>query len=98
MKLLLALLALSVPAWAVEESPVEQVVRPREIDDVLVNPGMGFTTFQTFNGESVRKDLKWAEGYVGKRSKKTGGNTSYPDSSLAYVRIYWRVLEPENGR
>src|SRR5438445_782588 len=27
------------------------VVRPKEIHDVLVNPGMGITTFQRFNGQ-----------------------------------------------
>src|ERR1039457_5863970 len=26
-------------------------VRPKETDDVLVNPGIGFTTFQRFNGD-----------------------------------------------
>jgi hypothetical protein len=28
-------------------------VRPAEIDSVLVNPGMGFTTFYSFNGDSI---------------------------------------------
>ena len=26
-------------------------VKPAEIDDVLTNPGMGFMTFQRFNGD-----------------------------------------------
>ena len=26
-------------------------VRPQEIDDVLINPGIGFMTFQRFNGD-----------------------------------------------
>lgn len=38
----LALTRLCVDALA----PKPMVVRPKEIDDVLVNPGMGFTTFQ----------------------------------------------------
>ena len=29
------------------------VVRPKEISDVLVNPGMGITTFQRFNGQAL---------------------------------------------
>ena len=29
------------------------VVEPAEIDDVLVNPGMGFTTFYSFNGDEI---------------------------------------------
>jgi len=29
------------------------IVRPKEIHDVLVNPGIGFTTFQRFNGDDL---------------------------------------------
>ncbi|NOY96702.1 MAG: hypothetical protein GXO81_10095, partial [Chlorobi bacterium] len=29
-----------------------KIVRPKEIDDVLINPGIGFTTFQMFNGDN----------------------------------------------
>lgn len=32
-------------------------VRPKEIDDVLVNPGIGFTTFQRFNGDRLNEGL-----------------------------------------
>ena len=38
------------------------VVRPGEIDDILVNPGMGFMTFQRFNGDRLNEGLKWTEG------------------------------------
>lgn len=31
------------------------VVRPKTIDDVLVNPGIGFTTFQRFNGDVLNE-------------------------------------------
>ena len=31
------------------------VVRPAEIDDVLVNPGMGIETFQRFNGQAAER-------------------------------------------
>ena len=34
-------------------------VRPQEIEDVLVNPGIGFTTFQRFNGDRLNEGLKW---------------------------------------
>ena len=37
------------------------VVRPKEIHDVLVNPGMGITTFQRFNGQEPNPPLKWSE-------------------------------------
>ena len=33
----------------------ELVIRPIEIDDVLTNPGMGFMTFQRFNGDSLNE-------------------------------------------
>jgi len=29
-----------------------RTVRPVEIDDVLMNPGIGFSTFQMFNGDN----------------------------------------------
>src|ERR1700757_4893487 len=37
------------------------VVRPKPIHDVLVNPGMGITTFQRFNGQEPNPPLKWSE-------------------------------------
>src|SRR5258708_39981467 len=37
------------------------VVRPKEIHDVLVNPDMGITTFQRFNGQEPNPPLKWPE-------------------------------------
>ena len=33
------------------------VIRPAEISDVLVNPGMGITTFQRFNGQQLNPPL-----------------------------------------
>jgi hypothetical protein len=38
-------------------------VRPQEIDDVLINPGIGFTTFQRSNGDRLNEGLKWTEGF-----------------------------------
>ena len=34
------------------------IVRPQEIDDVLVNPGIGFMTFQRFNGDELNQGLR----------------------------------------
>ena len=31
----------------------EIVVKPKEIDDILINPGKGFMTFQRFNGDEL---------------------------------------------
>ena len=33
-------------------------VRPTEIEEALVNPGVGFMTFQRFNGDSLNAGLK----------------------------------------
>ncbi len=53
-------------------------VSPRESTEVLVNPGMGWTTFGSFNGDEK--------------------NRNYPRSSIAYFRLYWDQLEPEEGQ
>lgn len=54
------------------------VTCPKETSEVLVNPGMGWTTFHSFNGDEVNKN--------------------YPRSSIAYFRLYWDRLEPEEGQ
>ncbi len=59
------------------------VVAPREIAEVLVNPGMGFETFHAMNGEGP-----------GKRPPPE----NYPTCSVAYFRLWWKELEPEEGR
>jgi hypothetical protein len=41
------------------------VVRPKEIDVVLNNPGIGFTTFQRFDGDTLttlNNNKGWTEG------------------------------------
>src|ERR1700760_3951838 len=74
------------------------VVRPKEISDVLVNPGMGITTFQRFNGQEPNPPLKWSE--VGPTTKLPQAPTrpEFPDTSVSYCRWYWNVLEPEPGK
>ncbi len=78
----------------------ETVVRPQEIDDVLVNPGIGFTTFQRFNGDDLNPGEGWTEGYpiVYQNFKGSLDNKDYPQTSLAYFRVYWRFIEPEDGK
>ena len=75
-------------------------VRPAEIDDVLVNPGMGFMTFQRFNGDSLNQGLKWTEGYPIEYQAPPASleNKDHPATSIAYFRIYWKFVEPEEGR
>ena len=72
-------------------------VRPKEIDDVLVNPGVGFMTFQRFNGDSLNAGLKWTEGFPIDYQPFTGNltNQNHPLTSIAYFRVYWKFVEPE---
>ena len=75
------------------------VVRPKEINDVLPNPGAGFTTFQRFNGDSPNEGLKWTEGFPINYQEATGSltNLGYPATTIAYFRVYWKFVEPEPG-
>src|ERR1035437_6430810 len=74
-------------------------VRPKEIDEVLVNPGIGFTTFQRFNGDRLNDGLKWTEGFPIQYQPFTGSltNQDHPLTSIAYFRVYWKFMEPEPG-
>ena len=79
------------------------IVRPREIDEVLVNPGIGFTTFQRFNGDTLttlKNKTGWTEGQpiVYQEFKGDLGNKEYPQTSIAYWRVYWKYIEPEKGK
>jgi hypothetical protein len=76
------------------------IVRPRESGDVLVNPGMGFMTFQRFNGDKLNEGLKWTEGYPIEYQEFKGSleNENHPLTSIAYFRIYWKFVEPEEGK
>ncbi len=86
--------------WGPQEAaqgPV--VVRPGEIDEVLVNPGMGFMTFQRFNGDELNSGTGWTEGYPIQYQPFKGSleNKDHPLTTIAYFRIYWRFVEPEEG-
>jgi hypothetical protein len=75
-------------------------VRPQEIDDVLVNPGIGFMTFQRFNGDTLNTGTSWTEGFPIDYQDFDGNlsNKDHPNTSLAYFRVYWKFIEPEQGR
>jgi hypothetical protein len=75
------------------------VVRPKEVDDVLTNPGIGFMTFQRFNGDKLNEGQKWTEGYpiVYQAFDRTLVNEKHPMTSLAYFRVYWKFIEPAQG-
>jgi len=82
------------------QTPETVIVRPEVIDDVLVNPGIGFMTFQRFNGDDLNEGSGWTEGYPIEYQEFDGdlSNPDYPDTSLAYFRVNWRFVEPEMGR
>lgn len=74
--------------------------RFKEINEVLTNPGMGFITFQRFNGDKSNEGSGWTEGKPMEYQKFEGNlvTKDYPLSSIAYFRVYWRFLEPEIGK
>ena len=73
--------------------------RPVEIDDVLSNPGKGFMTFQRFNGDSLNSGNSWTEGLPIEYQKFDGEltNEGYPDTTIAYYRVYWKYIETADG-
>lgn len=75
------------------------VVRPLEIDEVLTNPGMGFMTFQRFNGDALNEGSGWTEGMPIEYQDFDGdlSNLDYPATTIAYWRVYWKFMEPEQG-
>jgi len=75
------------------------VIRPKEIDEVLVNPGMGVQTFQRFNGQALNAGLEWSEeGPTSKLSDAASPQPGFPESSISYCRWFWEILEPEGGK
>ncbi|MEO8762719.1 MAG: DUF4832 domain-containing protein [Ginsengibacter sp.] len=79
------------------------VARPEETDEVLINPGIGFMTFQRFNGDTLttlRKNQGWTEGQPIVYQQFTGDliNKQHPQTSIAYWRVYWKFIEPEKGK
>lgn len=86
----------TVSAAAEDASTV--VVRPREIQDVLVNPGMGVQTFQRFAGQALNEGTKWSEEGPTAVLPASAPVSEFPPSSIAYCRWFWSALEPEKGR
>jgi len=80
-----------------QERPTQVKVYPKEIFDVLNNPGIGFTTFQRFNGDTLNAGRGWTEGYPIVYQEFNGNltNKNHPQTTIAYFRVNWRFLEPE---
>jgi hypothetical protein len=95
--LVLAMMSWSVPARSQKHANVV-VVRPHEIQDVLVNPGMGITTFQRFNGQELNPELTWSERGPETKLAEVTSKPDFPDTSIAYLRWYWDTLEPQPGK
>ena len=76
-----------------------KTVRFEDSGEVLTNPGIGFMTFQRFNGDKTNDGVGWTEGFpVDYQDFK--GSLEVPDhplTSIAYFRVYWKYVEPEMG-
>jgi hypothetical protein len=83
---------------AVSAQRATTIVRPVEIHDVLVNPGMGIQTFQRFNGEALYPTLRWSEAGPTAPGAPAAEKPDFPASSLAYCRWFWSELEPQPGQ
>ena len=80
-------------------------------DKMLVNPYVGFTSFQHFRGEKLYSDC--ITGRSGIASTETENYECYPvpegveengreqgyypDTTVAYIRILWKEFEPKQG-
>jgi hypothetical protein len=75
-------------------------IRPVETDELLVNPGIGFTTFQMFNGDNHQANqdvLREADLERYRNGENDQENIHHPATSLAYFRVLWKVIEPSQG-
>ena len=80
-----------------QTEPTKVAVYPKEISDVLNNPGIGFTTFQRFNGDELNPGRGWTEGLPIEYQEFNGDltNKNYPQTAIAYFRVNWKFLELE---
>jgi hypothetical protein len=74
------------------------ILRPIEIRDILVNPGMGVQTFQRYNGDPLNRGVEWSEEGPLQRLDTASQVPDFPPSSVAYCRWHWAALEPEQGK
>lgn len=82
-----------------------------EVQGVIINPYIGFTSFQHFRGEKLYSDC--ITGRAGVASTETENYECYPvpegveengreqgyypDNTVAYIRILWKEFEPKQG-
>lgn len=97
--ILFVFLGLSGSAFVINAQKV-LTVRFEDSDEVLTNPGMGFMTFQRFNGDKTNEGAGWTEG-LPIDYQEFKGSLEVPDhpmTSIAYFRVYWKYIEPEMGK
>ncbi len=84
------------------EEEVVQRIRPAETWAYLRNPHKGCATFQRFNGDPLYPtDRDWTDEIAPLTFPPFGGklaNRNYPDTTIAYLRWVWRVIEPKPAR
>jgi Domain of unknown function (DUF4832)/Beta-galactosidase len=73
-------------------------IRPVEIQDVLVNPGIGIQTFQRYNGDALNPGVEWSEEGPIQVLSPPAEKPDFPASTVAYCRWHWSTLEPEQGK
>jgi len=95
--ILLGFLSLSCAVTALGQAETS-IVRLKEIDAVLVNPGMGIQTFQRFNGDAINPGLGWSEEGPVVKLAPAAGAVDFPASTISYCRWFWETLEPEQGK
>lgn len=87
------------------------VKRFDEVQGVIINPYIGFTSFQHFRGEKLYSDC--ITGRAGIASTETENYECYPvpdgveengreqgyypDNTVAYIRVLWKEFEPRQG-
>jgi hypothetical protein len=97
--LVVACCIFSQPVFSQESEDKLIHVRPVEISDVLTNPGIGFMTFQRFNGDELNAGEGWTEGFPIEYQEFDGDltNKDHPLTTIAYHRVNWRFIELEPG-
>lgn len=93
MTAIVVLHALALSAQHHPESTIK--VYPKESDELLLNPGIGFTTFQRFNGDDLNEGMGWTEGLPIDYQEFNGDltNKDHPQTTIVYFRVNWRFLE-----
>src|SRR5882762_4072613 len=74
------------------------IVRPVAINDVLMNPNLGITTFNRFNVQATNPALEGSNVGQVARLPQAATKADFPVITLAYLRLYWNARETEKGK